>query len=280
MKKKILIVIISVCVLIISAFGVYFLLGQFGQSKTEEEEATTTLLPASVMETLEGSSLSGLEGYERQDMSGSGYGIAATSQGRDYSVSVVTDDAISYQKYGDPRQSIDQTEYANARQQTNDYFASQGLQKLDGGNETIDQYAGRGVICQANFAESGVPTVLYTCVSDEALNEEYEQVEELLDTYRATGRQVVDFDVASRTSHQRDGIEGSVLHLSPQTVNDQNSGAQYLFGAVDGNWEFVADLTNGTSLGKVNTTPEADEKITDPKWDNVLYELLHGGSKE
>ncbi|MAU33721.1 hypothetical protein CL689_07195 [Candidatus Saccharibacteria bacterium] len=280
MKKKILIGIISAGILIISAFGAYFLFGHFGQRADREELDTTPLMATSVIEMLESSELAGLEGYDRQEASGDSFGIVAATQGRDYRVSVAADDAALYQKSGDPRQSIELAEYASVRQQTEGYFIGQGLDKLSSSSDATDQYAGRGVICQANFVTSGVATVVYACSDEAALSAEYDQIEQLLNTYKETGAQVVDFDVASRTSLQRDDIEGVVLHLSPDRADEQNKGAQYLFGAINGDWEFVADLTNGTSLGKVNTTPEAEVKIADPKWDNVLYELLYGGGKE
>jgi hypothetical protein len=78
-----------------------------------------------------------------------------------------------------------------------------------------------------------------------------------------------------RMSMSKGDVTGSIVTISYELKADQVvDGEVLLFGAISNDWEYVADLSEGESVGKVNMSADNLGKVTNEKWQGVLASLV------
>lgn len=277
MKKIITFILTGIIVTAVVAAGVYFFLAWQTESGSSGNGPVTA---TSLIEDIQVESDGELSGFEKQAGSAAQQSVIATQEGASYSVSLIADDAAVYQKDQTPQQTVDASEYRSLRATAETFFQDRGLVKSSKSSDSADIYTSAAVTCQVNVAQSGVPTIGYGCADATAVAAMYNDVEKLIETYESTQGALRDFSAANLTTQKENAITGAILAITPEEPTEEWSGNQFVFGAIDGQWEYVADLSEGASNGKFNVSEGALAAMSDPKWQSVLVSMIQGGERE
>jgi hypothetical protein len=142
--------------------------------------------------------------------------------------------------------------------------------------DLITTYKNNTTTCQVRIQKDTILVVSYACVANEKINEEYTAVKKLIALYDAkvdSDKKIVNPKQVARTTLQKDAVTGAVLSVEYDKEGEQAKGGAYLFGAIDGTWEYVADISTGTNTGKATVPEKSKAAILDAKWNGVLVQL-------
>lgn len=164
-------------------------------------------------------------------------------------------------------------------------FTKLGFETVATGDSNVSMdsmtFKNDAVICQVSVQASEIATTTYSCTSDSKSTEERSTIKVLTDLYNTQAsddKKITSPSLISRTTLNRDGVTGSVLSVQYPQSEAPKKGAVLLFGAINDEWQFVADLSSGKSNGKTNIPAGNTDMITDAKWKGVLAELTGVGN--
>lgn len=165
--------------------------------------------------------------------------------------------------------------------ETNEIFTQSGLVRRDLLPAVVGTayYSSDAVSCQVQLSQVKPVTAIVACIDVSDLTKEYEAVKTLMSVYdSANPTKAIDtatIQSVRQTTRSSGAIKGSLVTIVKQPNADQiGTGSVLLFGTTSADWEFVADLSEGKSVGKVNMTAENLAKVTDKKWNGVLAGLV------
>ncbi len=159
--------------------------------------------------------------------------------------------------------------------QTNSFFTTKGmaLQKTPDysiASTTYVTLAGASAVCQLGTttpANGTNKTVNLGCNTQDAINKEYDFINTLLALYAKTN-QTPTFTQASRNLVTSGNKSLSILRLTGGSTEPS-----LLFAAIDNQWEYIAQLNNGSSTasnGKYVPSAELTTALNNPKYGDFL----------
>jgi len=137
-------------------------------------------------------------------------------------------------------------------------------------------YVNGKTTCQVSIQKAELAVVSYACIDTAKIAEENEALENLVTLHdsNASGDQKIKAPTQlSRVVLQKDAVTGAVLYVTYASSDDQSVGARYIFGAIDSNWEYVADISTLNDATKSNLPKESTNAISNAKWNGLLVEL-------
>lgn len=273
-KKKVLSIVVGVFALLLVAVGTVFVLSKLNveQPKKKDEVATSQLSAAAIIEGLQANTPSSLVSFSSEMAAKDQFKITAQLSNKPFSVAIPADAVLVFT----PKDKKSVSDAAPFLTDAKKFFESQGLRETST-SSTSASYENQSSLCQVQIQTGEVGAVTYGCTASDALQKEYATITQLIEVYnRANPDKVIaetSLASAERTTRQKDSVEGVILSLLSGT-KDAPHGKILLFGAVAGNWQYVADLTTGKSSGKANVPSDAVSLIKDKKWNGVLAGLV------
>lgn len=274
-KGKKIGIIIAACVGFIVVMGItiaalsYFNATKKNSSETTQQQAS---LVTSTVDMLSEEPLEALKGMNMLRLKADEVSVVAQPSDVSYTISVPAGAAVTFTSK-DPSTVAD-IDTILAQSETK--LESLGFVKQTE-TELRVSYRNATTLCQVDVQKDAIAVVSYACTDDAKTEQENKAINSLVTLYNS---KVTEENKISSPSHiartvlQRDAVTGATLSVQNVAKSDQKTGAVYLFGAIDGTWEYVADLSSGVSTGKTNVSEESMDAVNDPRWNGVLAELI------
>lgn len=273
-KKKVLSVVVGIIALLAVAAGTVFVLSKLNGVPSEKANVggDSQTSAGDIIKDLRVSIPSTLTSFSSQVAAKGQFKITAKSSDKAFSVAIPADEVLVFT----PKDKSGVSNPAAILADSKKYFESQGLTETASTSSSAS-YANQASLCQVQIQTGEAGAVMYGCSASDAVQKEYAAVTALIKLYNGAHptKTIAEssFASASRTLRQKDTVEGAILSLQPSDAAS-GTGKVLLFGAVSGNWEYVADLTTGENSGKANVPSDAAVAIKDKKWDGVLSGLV------
>jgi hypothetical protein len=286
LARRIILIVVSIIAVTAIGLGVALLLKNIksigtgntaqtadsSQSNTPSAQSAASLITAyatpDTIRTLTAS-------YRTQQDTTSTSNIGYKAEGQSFSVNVVT----SHYALFTPTSSAGPTDAQDILAQTTTFMQDHSYQKIDTAGAptdpnqpTVTTYANLGAVCQFTSAPMSTPPFYILACADKAdIDKEYANINKLLTLYEKA-HQVDTFTKAiTNTITSGNKSMTTIALINPHTH------PVLLFAAVDGNWEYignVGDGTNATSNGKYTLTTDVQKAISNPKYGDFLTHNL------
>lgn len=254
-----------------------FILKTISPPTEEKKQPVATVTPQDIVDsysTDKAIPVLSTDDYQLSDNIGQG-AIPYKANNHDYLVSIPTDIGVVFQAKS--RTQADKTsaviEQTTTFMQTKDlHITAQSAQTES--NATADTtYENSSLICQLRaVVPDEISTASYTlsCVDRDAVDKEYETVEQLMSLYGEADT-LGSFTEAIRMVTSEDDLSAATVGL---TKTDE-SFTMLLFVSTDDKWQFVANLTDGDgdggqSNGKYVPSEALAAAYEDPTYGNFL----------
>lgn len=214
-------------------------------------------------------------GYRTQQDTASTSSIGFQADGQNFAVNVATNHYALFT----PNSSAGATDAQDILAQTSTFMQSHGYQKVDTVGASTDPtqpavttFSSLGAACQLTSAPMSTPPFYILACADKAdIDKEYASINKLLALYQKA-HQVDTFTRAISNT-----ITSGNKSMTTIALTTAHTHPVLLFAAVDGNWEYignVGDGTNATSNGKYTLTPDVQTAISNPKYGDFLTHNL------
>ena len=188
-----------------------------------------------------------------------------------YGIDVATSNALSFTA----KSTTPADDTPQIQTQTISFFKSKDLTeqtspKYSTPTNTYTTLVGASAVCQleASIPIAGqVKTVSLSCMSQSDIDKEYSFIDQLVGLYEKANSKL-SFTHASRNLVTSDNKSLSILRLS-----GGSSEPALLFAAVDNQWEYIAQLSDGPSAasnGKYVPSDELTAALKNPKYGDFL----------
>ena len=275
--KRIALVVLAVIVVALIAVGTVLILKNINPKTTNNINLTSAA--NIVSDYIKPDAITSLSSDKYQQQTNDSSIIGYKSSNQTYSVNIATKDSVLF--YTNQKSESDDTK--DIQNQTIAFMEQKGLNKIESltaadKSAQYTTFADSSTVCQLIDyippTDSGMlPYHQISCADNNLIDQEYLDIEKLLSIYRES-QTLSAFTQANKYTESKDGISYSVIFLTKQ-----NSESQLLFAAVDNNWAYIGDLMAGDpkySNAKYIITPEIQDKISDPKYNNFLIDKLLG----
>lgn len=275
MRNKPLITIGAIVLFIVAMGSTVFILNKTtNPAPSPDSSITSDVTSKSVIKELQDTPIASLSPLKYQTTDAQQFTVNAQPSDAIFAVSVPADAVAVYQ---DTTQGAVLEKEAILRE-SKEYFMGKGLSEKTSSDSSAT-YASAHVTCQVQMQTTGYATVSFACADATTQRAEYDAVVKLIGIYnQATPASIVSVEAistASRTTQQKDAVEGALLALSYKEPKDgSHAGLVLLFGTIDTNWEYVANVSEGSNTGKANVPESALKTIKDAKWRGVLAGLV------
>ncbi|HWT40866.1 MAG TPA: hypothetical protein VN081_06415 [Dongiaceae bacterium] len=273
-RKRPLHTVLTIAIAVVSALimiiVLYALRGMSPQMSHSQQSAATA---DSLIKGLQSTPPSAVSSLTEQPASAGQFGITVKLADESFPVVTPVKGVVAYAAK-DTKTTVDA---AAVLQQAATYFKAQGMTE-SASSATSASYATTNTACQVTVQTQAPATVTYGCADTAATKDEYQKINLLLTTYKQSNQaQAIDTATitgAQRTEQDKGDVSGALLMVTEKATTNGPTGRVLLFGALKGQWQFVADLSSGKSIGKTNVPDESVAAIKDPKWNGVLATLV------
>lgn len=213
--------------------------------------------------------------YQAQQDATSTSNIGYKAEGQSFSVNLVT----SHYALFTPISNTTTTDAQDILAQTTTFMKDHNYQKIDTAGAptdptqpTVTTYTNLGAVCQFTSAPMSTPPFyIFACADKADIDKEYATINKLLALYEKA-HQVDTFTKALTNT-----ITSGNKTMTTIALINTHAHPVLLFAAVDGNWEYignVGDGTNATSNGKYTLTADVQTAISNPKYGDFLTHNL------
>ena len=273
-RKRVLLVVGGIIALLAVAAATVFILSRFNVAQPSTSRDTSQLSHVAAKDVIEALSTSrpaSVAALAGKQVTGDQFKVTVKIPGKPFSIAV----PAQYSLWLSQEDGKDVSNVSDVLSQSKAFFESKGLAETISA-EASASYASDVAVCQVQIQAGETGRVLYGCTDIKIAQDEYEAIAKLIGLYnRVNVSQPLlqtAFSGAERTVQKSDSIQGAIVSLLPTSAT--TTGKILLFGAINDNWEYVADITTGNSTGKANVPDEALPLIKDKKWNGVLAGLV------
>ena len=279
MRRKLLFVAICLAVFIVGALGAFFIADQLNKKQPAPAATTSPEVTNAkdMVAAIQSASLSEVSKLALQSSTEYKPMLTGLLPQSSIGVSVAAGQALLY--VADDSSAVIQSDAI--LKEAGEIFTKSGLNAVTApvAVEGAASYANDAVSCQVQIPQAKPATVTFACVDATDIAKEYEIIKTLIGLYDAanpTGPiDMATLQSVGRTTKSQGNITGSIVNISKKIEAGQvASGNVLLFGAIDANWEYVANLSEGKSVGKVNLSTESLALVKNQKWNGVLASLV------
>lgn len=212
-----------------------------------------------------------LSGFTQQPSSATSGGLVYREQGQAYDVYMTSPDAVVYS-------AAKPLNFSTVAAQVTSMLKPYALTATRTDTSTVTPattYAGDAIICRLGGSQAGqTASYQFVCLAKDSVTTEYAAVAKLLALYKkAEPGDTLSFTLASRTYTKQDNKQSDLLSLT--SADNHTKPRMLLFGAVDGVWEYIADINSGTvNQGKYMISDTALQALHNPKYGDFLLKQL------
>lgn len=275
MRNKLLITVGGIVLFILAMGSTVFILNKAAKPSSSPDSSTVSdVTSEGVIKGLQGAPIASLAPLKYQATDAQQFIVNAQPESNSFAVSVPADATAVYQ---DATQGTTLEKEAVLRE-SKEYFTGKGLgEKV--ATDSGATYASDDVTCQVQVQTTGYATVSFACADVTTQRAEYEAVTKLIGIYNqaapTSAIALETISTASRTLQKKDAVEGALLSVSYKEPKEgAQSGLVLLFGGIDSEWEYVANVSEGSNTGKANVPESALKAIKNAKWHGVLAGLV------
>jgi uncharacterized protein YpmB len=275
MRNKLLIMVGAIVLFAVAMGSTVFILNKVANPASSPDSSMASDVTSQIIvQGLRDAPIASLAPLKYQTTDAQQFIVSAQPENNSFTVSVPADAVVVYQ---DATQGATLEKEA-VLHESKEYFTSMGFsEKTTTGSGAT--FMNDNVTCQVQVQATGYATVSFACADAASQRAEYEAVMKLIGVYNqaASANAVVTetISTASRTIQKKDAVEGALLALSYKEPKEGvQAGLVLLFGGINHKWEYIANVSEGSSTGKANVPESALKAIKDAKWQGVLAGLV------
>ncbi len=280
LNKRIVLILFSICIVIITISVTVYLLNTFGTSTSDKAQNTTTKPLDIISVYSKPGSIAGLpRNIYKMQLSYASAVIYKTSA-HTYEIVTPTSKSVKFT-------SIFQTKTDDTtavKDQTKTFMEKNGF-KIASFNPkdmasvvTYTTFKSNDAVCQlsrVNKSSTSDSPSYYSlsCADISAIDSEYSKTENLLSVYKNQQQTLPSFTKSVTISKTEGNKAYSIVVLSGAGVHNK-----LLFAAIDNEWEYLGDLSAGITAGskvKYALTPELKAKINDTEYGTFISKDIY-----
>ncbi len=271
-NKKVSSVVLYIVIFIVAmglTVGVLYVLRNL--KPVEVSQTLQQQMPRDVVDTIVATPPESLTELMKTQAEAGGLRVSARPTGAEYTILVPSQAGVTFSSNQPDSVAASDTILS----ESDTIFGNLGFTRESASSDSSTYVNGK-TTCQVTIQKGELAVVSYACIDTVKIAEENEALENLVTLHDSTvsGDQKIKAPTQlSSVVVQKDAVTGAVLYVTYASSEDQTVSARYLFGAIDSNWEYVADISSANDASKSNLSKESTTAISNAKWNGLLVEL-------